>query len=286
MRLLRPGYFLSCFPEFLLFPTYDWLSSPVHFHTKHWLDIAWIWRANSWWKFPDLMHFYALRWIATVSWSPISGAVSAHLQTNHRLDRSAVGNTLLIPNSDLPDLWLNLHRRTCIHWCLSISNHVMNIGRMINKWLISFARIVRWIESMIYSIFKACSFWMILASNPIYASLKIPLFSLMMSVSIANSCFFFIAAHGMVGESTTGQDELTTGSILQFDITRARFQKRSDHCEKVIGSLISRQLTISRSDRIPRTILLRSDHDPGRSCSRLGSVLAQKFHHNNWSFYQ
>ena len=44
---------------------------------------------------------------------------------------------------------------------------------------------------------------------------------------------------------------------------RARFQKRSDHCEKVIGSLISRQLTISRSDRIPRTILLRSDHDPG-----------------------
>ena len=46
-------------------------------------------------------------------------------------------------------------------------------------------------------------------------------------------------------------------------VIRARFQKRSDHCEKVIGSLISRQLTISRSDRIPRTILLRSDHDPG-----------------------
>ena len=66
----------------------------------------------------------------------------------------------------------------------------------------------------------------------------------------------------------------------------ARFQKRSDHCEKVIGSLISRPLTISRSDRIPRTILLWSDHDPGRSCSRLGSVLDQKFHHNNWSFYQ
>ena len=43
----------------------------------------------------------------------------------------------------------------------------------------------------------------------------------------------------------------------------ARFHKQSDHCEKVIGSLISRQLTISRSDRIPRTILLRSDHDPG-----------------------
>ena len=57
---------------------------------------------------------------------------------------------------------------------------------------------------------------------------------------------------------------------------RARFQKRSDHCEKVIGSLISRQLTISRSDRIPRTILLRSDHDPGRSCSLRGSVLDQK----------
>ena len=38
---------------------------------------------------------------------------------------------------------------------------------------------------------------------------------------------------------------------------RAQFQKRSDHCEKVIGSLIS------RSDRIPRTILLPSDHDPG-----------------------
>ena len=44
---------------------------------------------------------------------------------------------------------------------------------------------------------------------------------------------------------------------------RAQFQKRSDHCEKVIGSLISCQLTISRSDRIPRTILLPSDHDPG-----------------------
>ena len=43
----------------------------------------------------------------------------------------------------------------------------------------------------------------------------------------------------------------------------ARFQKRSDHCEKVIGSLNSRQLTISRCDRMPRTILLRSDHDPG-----------------------
>ena len=42
----------------------------------------------------------------------------------------------------------------------------------------------------------------------------------------------------------------------------SRFQKRSDHW-KVIGSLISRQLTISRSDRIPWTILLRSNHDPG-----------------------
>ena len=31
----------------------------------------------------------------------------------------------------------------------------------------------------------------------------------------------------------------------------------------MIGSVISRQLTISRSDRIPWTILLRSDHDPG-----------------------
>ena len=37
-----------------------------------------------------------------------------------------------------------------------------------------------------------------------------------------------------------------------------------DHfCKKVIGSLISRQLMISRSNRIPPTILLRSDHDPG-----------------------
>ena len=51
----------------------------------------------------------------------------------------------------------------------------------------------------------------------------------------------------------------SAGTVL----TRARFQKRSDHCEKVIGSLISRQLTISRSDRIPQSILLRSDHDPG-----------------------
>ena len=31
----------------------------------------------------------------------------------------------------------------------------------------------------------------------------------------------------------------------------------------MIGSLISRKLTISRPDRFPRTILLRSDHDPG-----------------------
>ena len=30
---------------------------------------------------------------------------------------------------------------------------------------------------------------------------------------------------------------------------------------KVIGSVMPHQLTISRSDRIPRTILLRSDHD-------------------------
>ena len=46
-------------------------------------------------------------------------------------------------------------------------------------------------------------------------------------------------------------------------ITWARFQKRSEHCEKVIGSVISRQITISRSDQIPRTIPLRTDHDPG-----------------------
>ena len=82
-------------------------------------------------------------------------------------------------------------------------------------------------------------------------------------------------------ELSYSQNDLITAARA-----RARFQKRSDHCEKVIGSLISRPLTISRSDRIPRTILLWSDHDPGRSCSRLGSVLDQKFHHNNWSFYQ
>ena len=46
-------------------------------------------------------------------------------------------------------------------------------------------------------------------------------------------------------------------SALWLLVPWAGFQKRSDHCEKVIGSLIS------RSDRIPRTILLRSDHDPG-----------------------
>ena len=44
---------------------------------------------------------------------------------------------------------------------------------------------------------------------------------------------------------------------------RAWFRKRSNHCEKVMGSFISCQLTISLSDRFPRTILLRSDHDPG-----------------------
>ena len=62
-----------------------------------------------------------------------------------------------------------------------------------------------------------------------------------------------------------------TGSYLSR--SRAdRFWNRAqesgpDHCEKVIGSLISRQLSISRSDRIPRTILLRSDHDPGDPAS-------------------
>ena len=54
----------------------------------------------------------------------------------------------------------------------------------------------------------------------------------------------------------------------------------------VIGSVISRQLTISRSDRISRMILLQSDHDPGRSCSLRGSVLDQEFHHTILSFYQ
>ena len=81
----------------------------------------------------------------------------------------------------------------------------------------------------------------------------------------------------------------TDKSVETLYISRsfwARFQKRSDHCEKVIGSLISRQLMIYLSDRIPRTILLRSDHDPQRSCSLRGSVLDQKFQHNNWSFYR
>ena len=54
----------------------------------------------------------------------------------------------------------------------------------------------------------------------------------------------------------------------------------------VIGSVISRQLTISRSDRIPQMILLRSDHDPGRSCSLRGSMLDQEFHHTILSFYK
>ena len=53
-----------------------------------------------------------------------------------------------------------------------------------------------------------------------------------------------------------------TRSISWLLMPWARFQKRSDHCEKVIGSLICRQLTISRSERIPRTILFRLDHDP------------------------
>ena len=43
----------------------------------------------------------------------------------------------------------------------------------------------------------------------------------------------------------------------------AWFQKRSDHCDKVIRSVISRQLMISGSDWIPWTILFWSDHDPG-----------------------
>ena len=51
--------------------------------------------------------------------------------------------------------------------------------------------------------------------------------------------------------------------LLHGQNIRARFQKRSDHCEKVIRSETPHQLTISRSDQIPWTILLRSDHDPG-----------------------
>ena len=74
-------------------------------------------------------------------------------------------------------------------------------------------------------------------------------------------------------------------NIDEFEGIKIFTGKRSDHCDKVIGSVISRQITISRSDRIPRTILLRSDHDPGRSCSLRGSVLDQKFHHSNRSFY-
>ena len=95
--------------------------------------------------------------------------------------------------------------------------------------------------------------------------------------------------YGFKGKTFWCWNRNISGKLHQYHILLipwARFQKRSDHCEKVIGSLISRPLTISRSDRIPRTILLWSDHDPGRSCSRLGSVLDQKFHHNNWSFYQ
>ena len=75
------------------------------------------------------------------------------------------------------------------------------------------------------------------------------------------------------------------GFIGKLTRSWARFQKRSVHCDNVIGSVMSPQFTISLSDRIPQTILLRSDHDPGRSCSLCGSVLNQKFHHNNRSFY-
>ena len=53
------------------------------------------------------------------------------------------------------------------------------------------------------------------------------------------------------------------GLAQNCSISRARFQKRFDLSEKVIGSLFSLQLTISWSDLIPRTILLRSDHDRG-----------------------
>ena len=50
---------------------------------------------------------------------------------------------------------------------------------------------------------------------------------------------------------------------IAFLSTTAQFQKRSHHCEKKIGSLISLQITISWSDPIPWTILFPSDHDPG-----------------------
>ena len=107
------------------------------------------------------------------------------------------------------------------------------------------------------------------------------LLRLMMSFSFSSKTFRH-SGSALFGEMCRSTSKLWT----QISRRRARFQKRSDHCEKVIGSLISRQLTISRSERIRRTILLRSDHDPGRSCSLRGSVLDQKFHHNNWSFYQ
>ena len=54
----------------------------------------------------------------------------------------------------------------------------------------------------------------------------------------------------------------------------------------MIGSAISRLLTISRSDRIPRTMLATIGSWSSRSCLLRWSVLNRKFHHNNWSFYQ
>ena len=59
------------------------------------------------------------------------------------------------------------------------------------------------------------------------------------------------------------RDPVVMWVLSDFYWTAGPDSRNDPITEKVIGSLISCQLRISRSNRIPRTILLRSDRDPG-----------------------
>ena len=80
--------------------------------------------------------------------------------------------------------------------------------------------------------------------------------------------------------------------ILGNDLTclelRLRPDSRNDPitADNVIRSVISHQLMNSLSDWIQQTILALIVTWSWQSCSLLRSVLDQKFHHTNWSFYQ
>ena len=81
---------------------------------------------------------------------------------------------------------------------------------------------------------------------------------------------------GLIGLLASGSNSVMRGNFIvhnsMWELTKptscllmswAQLQKRSDHCHNMIGTVISHQLTISWSNRIPQTILLRLDYDPG-----------------------